>query len=53
MTGGASNSAPTPATKARLGELGIAPFEYNDRTHTYFQAPGGQVFRLAPRAQSV
>jgi hypothetical protein len=32
---------------AELAELGIEPLEYEDRTHPYFQAPGGQVFRLA------
>lgn len=41
------------ATKTRLGELDIMPFEYVDATHTYFQAPGGQVFRLAPRGEAV
>ncbi len=41
------------ATKARLGDLGITPFDYVDRAHTYFQAPGGQVFRLAPRGGTV
>lgn len=41
------------ATKARLGELGITPFEYVDRSHTYFQAPGGQVYRLASRSEAV
>jgi hypothetical protein len=32
-----------------LAELGIEPFDYEDRAHPYFQAPGGQVFRLARR----
>ena len=32
---------------ARLAKLGIKPFEYFDKQHQYFQAPGGQVFRLA------
>ena len=30
-----------------LAKLGIVPFEYVDRSHLYFQAPGGPVFRLA------
>jgi hypothetical protein len=30
-----------------LAELGVEPFDYEDRAHPYFQAPGGQVFRLA------
>ena len=33
-----------------LADLGIEPFDYEDRAHHYFQAPGGQVFRLAQRA---
>ena len=36
------------ATSKALGALGIHPFEYVDKTHEYFQAPGGQAFRLAP-----
>ena len=36
-------------TTAALAALGIEPFEYEDRAHHYFQAPGGQVFRLAQR----
>ena len=35
--------AVTTALKAR----GHAPLDYHDREHAYFQAPGGQVFRLA------
>jgi hypothetical protein len=36
-----------PRTTEALARQGIEPFEYEDRTHPYFQAPGGQVFRLA------
>jgi hypothetical protein len=36
-------------TTDALARLGIEPFEYEDRTHPYFQAPGGQVFRLATK----
>jgi hypothetical protein len=35
------------ATVAALERLGIRPFEYFDKQHKYFRAPGGQVFRLA------
>lgn len=38
-----------PAVVAALAALGLHPFEYFDTTHRYFQAPGGQVFRLAAR----
>jgi hypothetical protein len=38
-----------PATVAGLEKLGMHPFEYFDKEHKYFQAPGGQVFRLAKR----
>lgn len=34
-------------TRAALARLGIEPFEYYDRTHLYFQMPGGPAFRLA------
>ena len=34
-------------TTEALARQGIEPLEYEDRTHPYFQAPGGQVFRLA------
>jgi hypothetical protein len=37
------------ATTAALADVGIEPFEYEDPTHPYFQAPGGQVFRLATK----
>jgi hypothetical protein len=36
-------------TTAALARLGIEPLEYEDRAHPYFQAPGGQVFRLDQR----
>jgi hypothetical protein len=36
-------------TTAELGRMGIQPFEYEDQTHPYFQAPGGQVFRLTTK----
>lgn len=29
--------------------FGIRPFDYFDEEHFYFQAPGGQVFRIAGR----
>jgi hypothetical protein len=35
------------AAATALGTLGLRPFEYFDKEHSYFQAPGGQVFRLA------
>lgn len=34
-------------TTSELAQLGIKPFDYEDRAHPYFQAPGGQVFRFA------
>jgi hypothetical protein len=37
------------AVAAGLEKLGMRPFEYFDEEHKYFQAPGGQVFRLAKR----
>lgn len=37
------------ATQRRLEERGHAPLAYHDQAHSYFQAPGGQVFRLARR----
>ncbi len=36
------------AYKARLLEFGVKEVEYPDPSRFYFQAPGGQVFRLAP-----
>src|SRR5215813_4564307 len=37
-----------PRYRAKLEAFGIAPLSYSDPTRMYFQAPGGQVFRLAP-----
>lgn len=34
--------------KRRLVEFGVKEVEYSDKSRFYFQAPGGQVFRLAP-----
>jgi hypothetical protein len=36
------------ATSKALVALGMRPFDYPDTEHEYFQAPGGQVFRLSP-----
>ena len=36
------------AVKARLLHFGVKPVAYPDPTRFFFQAPGGQVFRLAP-----
>lgn len=38
------------ATQAELERRGFAPLSYHDKEHAYFQAPGGQVFRLATTA---
>ncbi|MCA9709949.1 MAG: VOC family protein [Myxococcales bacterium] len=38
------------ATQAELERRGFAPLTYHDQAHAYFQAPGGQVFRLAALA---
>jgi hypothetical protein len=35
-------------TKRRLIAFGVKEVEYPDKTRFFFQAPGGQVFRLAP-----
>ncbi len=35
--------------KARLLSFGVQEVEYPDPTRFFFQAPGGPVFRLAPR----
>jgi hypothetical protein len=35
------------ATVAKLEAIGIRTFEYFDKAHKCFQAPGGQAFRLA------
>ena len=37
-----------PEAKRRLVEFGVKEVEYPDKSRFYFQAPGGQVFRLAP-----
>jgi hypothetical protein len=37
-----------PEVKRQLVEFGVKEVEYPDKTRFYFQAPGGQVFRLAP-----
>lgn len=34
--------------KRRLVEFGVKEVDYPDKARFYFQAPGGQVFRLAP-----
>jgi len=34
--------------RRRLVEFGVTEVDYQDKTRFYFQAPGGQVFRLAP-----
>lgn len=34
--------------KRQLIEFGEMEFEYPDKSRFYFQAPAGQVFRLAP-----
>jgi catechol 2,3-dioxygenase-like lactoylglutathione lyase family enzyme len=34
--------------KQRLIEFGVREVEFEDKSRFYFQAPGGQVFRLAP-----
>lgn len=36
------------AWKARLQAFGVRPVDFPDPTRFFFQAPGGQVFRLAP-----
>jgi hypothetical protein len=36
------------AWKARLQQFGVVEVEFPDPTRFFFQAPGGQVFRLAP-----
>ena len=35
------------AATEQLAALDIHPFDYFDKEHNYFQAPNGQVFRLA------
>lgn len=41
-------STDVSALKQRLVEFGVNEVEYSDKTRFFFQAPGGQVFRLAP-----
>jgi hypothetical protein len=41
-------AADPETVKARLIASGVKPVEYPDPTRFFFQAPGGQVFRLAP-----
>lgn len=36
-------------TSKAFAKLGIHPFDYVDKEHEYFQAPGGQALRLAPK----
>lgn len=40
-------------TRARILGFGIEEIEYRDREHFYFQAPGGQVFRLIDAAEDM
>jgi hypothetical protein len=39
--------ADTEATVKRLEGQGVARIDYQDKSHAYFQIPGGPVFRLA------
>jgi hypothetical protein len=41
-------TADVEGLKQRLIDFGVRPIDYADKTRFYFQAPGGQVFRLAP-----
>jgi len=36
------------AVASRIVASGVAPVAYEDKSHHYFQVPGGPVFRLAP-----
>ena len=38
----------TERRKARLVASGARPVEYFDKSHAYFQVPGGPVFRIKP-----
>jgi hypothetical protein len=41
---------PDPATtRASLAKVGVLPFQYVDEANDYYQLPGGQVVRVAPR----
>jgi len=42
------NTRDVQEVKRRLVEFGVKEVEYPDKSRFYFQAPGGQVFRLAP-----
>ncbi|MDE3057277.1 MAG: VOC family protein [Bacteroidota bacterium] len=39
--------------KQKILRFGIGELEYWDKEHFYFQAPGGQVFRLADSAEGM
>ncbi len=39
--------------KNKILESGIKEIEYRDKEHFYFQAPGGQVYRLASRKEDM
>jgi uncharacterized protein YndB with AHSA1/START domain len=39
--------------KAKILQFGIKEIEYRDRDHFYFQAPGGQVYRLIGTAEDM
>ncbi|PZR57079.1 MAG: hypothetical protein DLM50_06670 [Candidatus Meridianibacter frigidus] len=39
-------TADLPGCKQRLRDAGVAEFRHPGSTHSYFSAPGGQVFRL-------
>lgn len=41
------------ALKARILEFGIQEVPFWDKEHFYFQAPGGQVFRLAGKTEDM
>jgi len=39
--------------KQRLIDFGVREVEFEDKSRFYFQAPGGQVFRLAPKERGL
>jgi hypothetical protein len=39
--------ADVEATAERIAAQGVARIDFEDKTHPYFQVPGGPVFRLA------
>lgn len=41
------------ALKAEILQFGIKEIDYRDRDHFYFQAPGGQVYRLVGTADDL